>query len=221
MATDNIAEQLSCSWHWSPSDPSTDTPIFKEFASQGQSLFVAAGDTGAYSSSSITYPADDAWVTSVGGTDLSINADGSWSSESAWPHGGGGVSPNKIPIPWEGALGIVPPECDGCYVSTEFPVFDVIEELVLPEVLDVHFRSPTVWPDLSGASTGTNVRRRRLNPTDFLAYKLPLPSRAVQFRLRVIKSEMQKAEPLQAQVATELRALMPSILSKAFSRGLL
>jgi subtilase family serine protease len=108
MATDNIAEQLSCSWHWSPSDPSTDTPIFREFASQGQSLFVAAGDTGAYSSSSITCPADDAWVTSVGGTDLSINADGSWSSESAWPHGGGGVSPNKIPIPrYQQAAGVI------------------------------------------------------------------------------------------------------------------
>src|SRR6266542_4426957 len=36
---------------------------------------------------------------------------------------------------WEGAFGIVPPECDGCVVSTEFPVFEVIEDRVLPEVL--------------------------------------------------------------------------------------
>ncbi len=28
---------------------------------------------------------------------------------------------------WEGALGVVPPECDGCVVSTEFPVFEVNE----------------------------------------------------------------------------------------------
>jgi type I restriction enzyme, S subunit len=25
---------------------------------------------------------------------------------------------------WEGALGVVPPECEGCVVSTEFPVFE-------------------------------------------------------------------------------------------------
>jgi type I restriction enzyme S subunit len=78
---------------------------------------------------------------------------------------------------WEGALGIVPPECDGCVVSTEFPVFEVNEERVFHEVLDIYFRTPSVWPQISGASTGTNVRRRRLNPQDFLDYEIPLPSR--------------------------------------------
>jgi type I restriction enzyme, S subunit len=36
---------------------------------------------------------------------------------------------------WEGALGIVPPECNGCVVSTEFPVFEVLEDRVFPEIL--------------------------------------------------------------------------------------
>jgi type I restriction enzyme S subunit len=106
-------------------------------------------------------------------------------------------------------------------VSTEFPVFEVIEEKVLPEVLDVHFRSPTVWPELSGSSTGTNVRRRRLNPTDFLAYRLPLPSRTVQYRLRAVMATLREAEKLQGEVLTEYKALMPSVLKNAFSMGLL
>ena len=118
---------------------------------------------------------------------------------------------------WEGALGVVPQTCDGCVVSTEFPVFEVIEEKVLPEVLDVHFRSPSVWPELSSSSTGTNVRRRRLNPTDFLAYRLPLPSRAVQLRLRAVMANLQEAERLHEEVLGEYKALMPSVLSKAFS----
>ena len=80
---------------------------------------------------------------------------------------------------WEGALGVVPVECEGLVVSTEFPVFEVNEDRVLTEVLDVYFRTPAVWPKLSGASTGTNVRRRRLNPADFLNYEMPLPSRSV------------------------------------------
>ena len=102
MATDNIAKSLSCSWGWSPADPNSNDPIFKEFAAQGQNLFVASGDSNAYNASSIAvYPADDAYVTSVGGTDLTTNgAGGSWKSETAWtPSSGGGISPNHIAIP--------------------------------------------------------------------------------------------------------------------------
>ncbi len=101
MATDNIAKSLSCSWAWSPADPTSDDPIFKEFAAQGQSLFVASGDSGAYSASSgNVYPADDAYVTSVGGTILTTrSAGGSWMSETAWSYSSGGISPNSIAIP--------------------------------------------------------------------------------------------------------------------------
>lgn len=117
---------------------------------------------------------------------------------------------------WEGALGVVPPECDGCVVSTEFPVFEVIEERVFPEVLDTYFRTPSVWPDIAGASTGTNVRRRRLNPNDFLAYRMPLPSRTTQERFRKVRAEAEGLKRLQTETAAELGALMPSILDKAF-----
>jgi type I restriction enzyme S subunit len=117
---------------------------------------------------------------------------------------------------WEGALGIVPPECDGCVVSTEFPVFEVLEDQVLPEVLDTYFRSPSVWPEISGSSTGTNVRRRRLNPSDFLNYKMSLPSRATQERLRRVRAQTDTLKNLQAKTAAELDALLPSILDKAF-----
>jgi type I restriction enzyme S subunit len=117
---------------------------------------------------------------------------------------------------WEGAFGVVPPECDGCVVSTEFPVFEVIEGRVFPEVLDTYFRTPSVWPDIAGASTGTNVRRRRLNPNDFLAYRMPLPSRATQERLRKVRTEVDGLKRLQAETAAAIDALMPSILDKAF-----
>jgi kumamolisin len=101
MASENRAKSLSCSWGWSPADPSSDDPIFKEFSAQGQTLFAASGDSGAYKSGSqYVYPADDAYVTSVGGTDLTTNgAGGSWKSETAWSYSGGGISPNKIAIP--------------------------------------------------------------------------------------------------------------------------
>jgi kumamolisin len=95
--------QLSSSWTWYPPDPSTDDPYFKEFAAQGQNLFQAAGDGGAWNSSSFIYPADDGNITSVGGTDLETNGPGgAWSSEAAWIDGGGGISPDKYAIPsWQ------------------------------------------------------------------------------------------------------------------------
>jgi subtilase family serine protease len=104
MATASpLNAQLSSSWTWSPADPSTDNPYFEEFAAQGQNLFQAAGDSEKWTSSSEIYPADDVYVTSVGGTDLETNsAAGPWSSETAWSDGGGGVSPDKFAIPsWQ------------------------------------------------------------------------------------------------------------------------
>lgn len=117
---------------------------------------------------------------------------------------------------WEGALAVVPPECEGCVVSTEFPVFEVMEARVLPEVLDTYFRNPAVWPGIAGASTGTNVRRRRLNPKDFLNYKMPLPSRATQERLRKVRRKVDALKELQLETAAELDDFMPSVLDKAF-----
>ncbi len=110
MASENIAKSLSCSWGWSPADPTSDDTIFKEFAAQGQSLFVASGDSGAYRSRSRdVYPADDAYVTSVGGTDLTTTSPGgAWKSETAWSDSGGGISPNKIAIPsYQQAAGVI------------------------------------------------------------------------------------------------------------------
>lgn len=117
---------------------------------------------------------------------------------------------------WEGALGIVPRECHGLVVSTEFPVFEINTDRVLPEVLDVHFRTPSVWPELSGASTGTNVRRRRLNPADFLRYKFPLPPISRQQRLREIALKAREVREQQGPACKELDALLPAILDRAF-----
>jgi subtilase family serine protease len=104
MATASpLNAQLSCSWYWSPADPGTLDPIFEEFSAQGQNLFDAAGDHEDWQISGSIWPADDAYLVSVGGTDLETqSAGGPWASESAWSDGGGGYSPNGIPIPsWQ------------------------------------------------------------------------------------------------------------------------
>ena len=104
MATASpLNAQLSSSWYWRPVDPTTLDPIFKEFAAQGQNLFDAAGDNQDWQRSGSTWPADDDYLTSVGGTDLQTqSAGGAWSSETGWSDSGGGISPNHIAIPsWQ------------------------------------------------------------------------------------------------------------------------
>ena len=104
MATASpLNAQLSCSWLWKPSDPSTDDVYFEEFAAQGQSFFVAAGDDGVWRSSGFYWPADSVYVTAVGGTDLeTTGAGGAWASETGWEDTGGGIGPDDFPIPsWQ------------------------------------------------------------------------------------------------------------------------
>jgi subtilase family serine protease len=99
MAVDNIAKQLSCSWGWSDDESSLD-PIFKEMALQGQSVFVATGDDGSQTPGNVVWPADDPYITAVGGTDLTTNGPGgSWKSETGWDGSAGMPSKNGIPIP--------------------------------------------------------------------------------------------------------------------------
>jgi kumamolisin len=80
-------------------------------------LFQAAGDSGAWKSSSEVFPADDVYLTTVGGTDLSTSsAAGPWSSETAWADGGGGISPDKYAIPsWQTAAASGCSKCSTTY----------------------------------------------------------------------------------------------------------
>jgi len=109
--------QLSCSWGWYWPDPTVDDPYFLEFAAQGQNMFVASGDDGTWLPFSYVYPSDDDYVTSVGGTSLQTTAaGGSWSSESVWSWGGGGISPDDISIPsWQTAVASGCSSCSTTY----------------------------------------------------------------------------------------------------------
>ena len=110
MTTDKpLPAQLSCSWGWSPADPGTDDPYYEKMAAQGQSFFVAAGDSDKWTKGNYPYPAEDANVTAVGGTDLTTSkAGGPWSSETGWVDGGGGISPDNIAIPsWQQLSGVI------------------------------------------------------------------------------------------------------------------
>jgi subtilase family serine protease len=100
---------IGCSWGWTPDDPTTLNPYWEKMASQGQSFFAASGDDSTWSRRNEAWPADAAYVISVGGTDLTTSsAAGPWKSETAWVDSGGGISPDKIAIPsWQQISGVI------------------------------------------------------------------------------------------------------------------
>jgi type I restriction enzyme S subunit len=118
---------------------------------------------------------------------------------------------------WEGALGVVPPACDGLVVSPEFPVFSIDTAKVLPELLDIYFRTPEVWPALAELSGGTNVRRRRLQPSAFLGYEMPVPSMATQLKLREAYRRTQALKAKHTAIRKANAALVPATLERVFT----
>lgn len=107
IATDNRAKSISTSWGLSEkqsqgSTIQSENQIFKQMAAQGQALFAASGDSGAYDDGTtlgVDDPASQPMVVGVGGTNLTVNADKSYAKETTWSHGsgpgqggGGGIS---------------------------------------------------------------------------------------------------------------------------------
>src|SRR5271163_1002978 len=110
MTTHNpLPTTIGCSWGWTPADPTTLNPYFQKMAAQGQNFFAASGDSSTWSASNEAWPADSAYIVSVGGTDLvTASAGGAWKSETAWTDSGGGISPDSIPIPsWQQLSGVI------------------------------------------------------------------------------------------------------------------
>ncbi len=96
IATDNLAKSISTSWGLNESASGSlvqsESAIFKQMNAQGQVLYAAAGDAGAYDdgkSISVDDPASQTYVVGVGGTTLTTNRDGSYKSESTWSSGSG------------------------------------------------------------------------------------------------------------------------------------
>jgi kumamolisin len=121
MSSDTpLPAQLSSSWGWN-ADPGTDDPYFEKMASQGQSFFQASADSGAYEGSA-PYPCNDAYVQSVGGTDLETTGPGgAWASESAWADGGGGWGTNVLIPTWQQLPGVITAANEGSTTYRDAP----------------------------------------------------------------------------------------------------
>jgi kumamolisin len=137
IATDNLAKSISTSWGLDEGSTggsmiSSEGAIFKQMAAQGQSIFAAAGDSGAYdngSTLSVDDPASQPYVTGAGGTTLATNGrGGSWKSETTWNSGsvangaGGGGSSAFWSIPnYQSQAGVISTASGGSTTKRNVP----------------------------------------------------------------------------------------------------
>ncbi len=85
---------------------------------------------------------------------------------------------------WKGSFAVAGAEHAGCYVSNEFPCFNVDDDAVLPEYLWWYFKQEPVWRRVLGLSEGaTPTSRNRLKEERFLSLTVPLPPLAAQRRI--------------------------------------
>lgn len=117
---------------------------------------------------------------------------------------------------FEGAYAHVPQEFDGCYVSNEFPTFDVDEEQGDARWLAAYLRSPSRWAELGGASKGLGVRRQRVPVDAVLDYEVWLPPIEEQREALASLTAIERADTARHTVEERVNALVPATLNAAF-----
>ena len=118
---------------------------------------------------------------------------------------------------WEGAFAMVTDEFDGTVVSPEFVVFRPINGKLMCETLDTYFRSPACLDDVAKSSTGSNRRRRRLNPRAFLSLQMPVPLKLDQSQLKSVYEFENSSRAEFDSRTSRVTNLRNSILNKAFA----
>jgi kumamolisin len=122
IASDGLARETSTSWGLTetsatPAMRNSENTIFKQLAAQGQAIFAAAGDRGAFDDGTTTVTVDDPasqpYVSGAGGTMLTFGTNHTYSKETTWwnatlSEGGGGGISTVWPIPsWQVGVGSV------------------------------------------------------------------------------------------------------------------
>lgn len=140
ILSDSKATVISVSWGACEQDTSTAimtavNNVFTQAAAQGISIFSASGDNGSRDCtnsasgsgvSAVDFPGSSGYDTSVGGTSLTLGANGVYGSETAWSLGGGGVSVQFTRPAWQtgsGSMRTVPDVASEADPNTGFATY--------------------------------------------------------------------------------------------------
>jgi subtilase family serine protease len=146
VAVNSGASAVSMSW--TSAEIPTERNLDNHFVTNGVTFVAASGDAG----TGVSYPAASPYVVAVGGTSLTLDAQGNYLSEAAWSGSGGGLSRYEnepliqeqfsIPSDSQGARG-VPDVSYNANPGTGYAVYD-----------SVGINGAAGWFQLGGTSAG-------------------------------------------------------------------
>jgi type I restriction enzyme S subunit len=119
---------------------------------------------------------------------------------------------------WRGAFGVINKDLDGCYVSNEFPTFEVDAEKMDVKFLRLWFRLPAVIKIVEADCSGsTPLTRNRFKEEFFLDLQIPLPplahQRRIISRIEELAAKIEEAGGLKRKAGDEAVALLKSSLT--------
>lgn len=120
---------------------------------------------------------------------------------------------------WQGSFGLVPDVMDGCYVSNEFPLYELDTSKVIPEYLVYWFGLPHVQKmveaDCSGSTPGT---RNRFKEIFFERLDIELPSieqqKSIVKSIQLLEQKRSAVIDLRSTVLADAQAMLSSAFHK-------
>ena len=116
---------------------------------------------------------------------------------------------------WQGSFGVVPEEMDGCYVSNEFPLFELDTTRISPQYLVYWFGLPDIQKGIEADCSGsTPITRNRYKEEYFFSLKLPFPSikeqHCIVTKIKALSSKIDKAKQLRQAIQADTQAMLHS-----------
>ena len=120
---------------------------------------------------------------------------------------------------WQGSFGLVPEEMHGCYVSNEFPLFELDTTRISPRYLVYWFGLSHVQKQVEADCSGSTPKtRNRYKEEYFSALKLLLPSIEEQCRivtkLEALSATIDNVKLLQQEIQTAAQVMLHSVFNK-------
>jgi type I restriction enzyme, S subunit len=122
----------------------------------------------------------------------------------------------NIVFAWEGAVAVVKPEDQGRVGSHRFLTYVPDERRATANFLAFHFLTRKGLEDLGKASPGAAGRNKTLGVRALEKIEVPLPALKKQLWFDEILSRRAEIQRIQGETQTELNALLPAILDRAF-----
>ena len=105
-------------------------------------------------------------------------------------------------------------------MSGAFIAYEIDQSKLEPRFLDWYFKVSTVWKGIGGQSSGTNVRRQSLHPSQFEAATIPLPpleeQRRIVARVEALAARIEEARGLRKYTLEAKRLLASQVTATVF-----